>query len=300
MNILITEALKLTKLQINELEKLGHKVFYIENELSILDLDVSIFDAVICNSLFIHNDIRKFLNLKYIQITSSGYDRVPIDYINEKGIIIHNARGVYSIPMAEWTILKILEIYKNNKIFHLNQMEHKWLKQRNLFELNGKTILILGFGSVGEEIAIRLKSFGTKIIASDIRKIDSYLVDNYFHINLLYDNIIKADIVIITLPLTEETYHLFDFKLIKSMKNKSVLVNLSRGSVINEKDLIKAIKMDKFLGVALDVFEEEPLKEISQLWSFDNVYITPHNSFVSEKNNDRLFNLIYKNLLNRK
>jgi phosphoglycerate dehydrogenase-like enzyme len=106
----------------------------------------------------------------------------------------------------------------------------------------------------------------------------------------------KSDIVILTLPLTDQTHHMMNKYRFEAMRDGSALVNVSRGGVINEADLIEALRVNKFLGVALDVFEEEPLNQDSPLWNFDNVIITPHNSFISDKVNERLFELIIKNL----
>ena len=162
--ILLTGAFKYSKDQLSEIERLGFKILYVQDERMPLDFDVSDIDIVACNNLFLYNDIKGFKNLKTIQLTSAGVDRVPLDYINEKGIQLFNARGVYSIPMAEWVILKILEIYKKSRIFYKNQERHKWEKQRELFELSDKTAVIIGYGSVGDEIAKRLKAFGVDVI----------------------------------------------------------------------------------------------------------------------------------------
>jgi phosphoglycerate dehydrogenase-like enzyme len=293
--LLLTEAFKYSQEQLNRLESLGYKIIFVQDERKTLNIDVSDIDAVVCNSLFLYNDIKEFKNLRIIQLTSAGLDRVPLDYINEKGIQLFNARGVYSIPMAEWAILKILEIYKKSRIFYKNQEQHKWEKQRDLLELTDKTAAIIGYGNVGTEIAKRLKAFGTNVISVD-RRIKE---DEYANESILIDNLdvalVKSDIIILTLPLTDETKHLINEEKIKVMKDNAVLINVSRGGIIDEIALIEYLNKDKFLGLALDVFEEEPLNA-SPLWDCENVIITPHNSFVSDKVNERLFELMIKNL----
>ena len=124
---------------------------------------------------------------------------------------------------------------------------------------------------LGSEIAKRLKAFGVNVIGVGRRKIESQYIDEYYLINEIDDVLRKSDIVILTLPLTKETPHLIDAKKIANMKDNSVLINVSRGGVIDESALIEALQEDKFLGVALDVFEEEPLQEESPLWDFDRV-----------------------------
>lgn len=297
-NLLLTGAFNYTNKQLNDLKNLGYNVIFIQDERVPLTIDLTNIHAVVCNSLFLYNDIKDFKNLSIIQLTSAGMERVPINYINEKGIKLFNARGVYSIPISEWVILKILEIYKKSSIFYKNQQKHLWNKQRDLFELTDKTVAIIGLGSVGIEVAKRLKAFGVKIIGVDIKIVESEYVDKL----VLLDDINKvleiSDIIILTLPLTKGTRHLLNSEKFEIMKDNSVIINVARGGIIDENSLIKTLQDGKIMGVALDVFEEEPLGENS-LWDFNNVIITPHNSFVSEKNSGRLFNLIFENLEKR-
>ena len=293
--LLLTGAFKYSQEQLNKLESLGFKIIFFQDERKPLNFDVSDIDSVVCNNLFLYNNIKEFKNLRTIQLTSAGLDRVPLDYINEKGIQLFNARGVYSIPMAEWAILKILEIYKKSRVFYKNQEHHKWEKQRELLELTDKTAAIIGYGSVGTEIAKRLNAFGVNVISVD-RQLRE---DEYVNKSILIDDfdaaLVKSDIIVLTLPLTDETKNLINEEKIKVMKDDAVLINVSRGGIIDETDLIESLREDKFLGVALDVFDEEPLVE-SPLWDFESVIITPHNSFVSDKVNERLFELIVENL----
>lgn len=293
--LLLTGSFNYSQDQLNKLENLGYEITFVQDERISLDFDVSSIEAVVCNGLFLYNDISKFKSLKVIQLTSAGLDRVPIDYINKNGIKIFNAKNVYSVPMAEWVVLKILEVYKKSKQFYKNQEKHKWEKQRDLLELIDKTALIIGFGSVGLEVAKRLKAFGVNVIGVGRRKIESKYVDETLLINDIDLALKKSDIIILTLPLTKETRHLINKDKISIMKDDAVLVNVARGGIIDEAALIDAINDKKFLGVALDVFEEEPFNE-SALWNFENIIVTPHNSFISDKVNGRLFKLIITNL----
>lgn len=296
MKTLVTGALKCNKEQIKEMEKMGLDITYIKNETEKVNLDFSNIEFIICNSFFLYNDINLFKNLKAIQLTSAGLDRVPLEYIRNHNIKLFNARGVYSIPMAEWTILKILEIYKDSKKFYKNQKKHLWEKNRELIELNGKIVTILGFGNVAEEIAKRLKGFNVYINAVDIKDISNENVDQSYNILEIDKVLPKSDIVIITLPLNESTKKMINIDRMRKMKNQSILINISRGGVIEEEDLIKMIEEKKFLGVILDVFENEPLDENSKLWDFNNVIVTPHNSFVGSGNEARMIEMIMSNL----
>ena len=168
MEILVTGAFNYSAQQRQILEKLGEKLLYLQDEKGTINFDITNVEYVICNGLFLWHDIKQFKNLKYIQLTSAGMDRIPMDYIKQHNITVFNARGVYSIPIAEWTILKILEIYKKSRKFYELQKIHKWEKQRDLIELNGKTACIIGYGSIGHEIAIRLKAFNVKLKIVDM------------------------------------------------------------------------------------------------------------------------------------
>ncbi|TDL32842.1 hypothetical protein E2R51_09230 [Jeotgalibacillus sp. S-D1] len=296
MKLLLTGAFNYSQDQLNILNSLGYEIIYIQDERAPLQIDVSDVFAVVCNGLFLYNDIKKFKNLKFIQLTSAGLDRVPINYIKEKGISLFSAKGVYNIPMAEWVVLKLLEIYKKSKQFYEAQRDHKWEKQRNLLELTNKNAAIIGFGDVGIEVAKRLKAFDVNIFGVGRRKVESQYIDAYYLIEDIDQVLRKSDIVILTIPLTEETKYLINEQKIKKMKDNSVLINVSRGGVIDEEAIIESLKEKKFLGVALDVFEQEPLFKESQLWNFENVIITPHNSFISDKTNKKLFEKIIKNL----
>ena len=198
--------------------------------------------------------------------------------------------------MAEWCVSRILDIYKQTEFFFDNQRNKKWEKHRGLTELNGKTAVIVGAGDIGTETAKRLYAFGVEVIAVDIVKPVADCYSSYYNIADIKEALSKADIVIITLPLTEATKNLFNDQLLAFMRSDSILVNMARGGIIDEKALVNALQNDKLGGAILDVFENEPLEENSNLWSVKNLLITPHNSFVSDKNTQRLFNVIYNNL----
>lgn len=296
MKALITGSIKYSKEQLEILKSMGLDIIFLKDEREKISFSVSDIECVICNGLFLYNDIRKFKNLRYIQVTSAGLDRLPMEYINKNNIKVYNARGVYSIPIAEWTILKILEIYKKSKFFYKNQEQCKWEKNRYLTELNGKKACIIGYGSIGIEIAKRLKAFNVKVTAIDTKKVNSPYIDCYYNIEKIEEVMSDIDINILSLPLTEQTKYIINKDKLNKMKQDAILINIARGKLIDEQALIEILKQEKFSGVVLDVFEEEPLKKENELWKYNNVIITPHNSFVSDKNNERMFETIKKNI----
>lgn len=296
MKLLLTGAFRYTEEHLNSLKTAGFEITFVQNELEKLSIDCSDFDAVVCNGLFLHNDVEDFKSLKAVQLTSAGCDRVPVSLFAKRGIALFNAKGVYNIPMAEWAVLKALEIYKDSRFFYKNQEKAIWEKNRSLLELYGKTVLIIGVGNIGQECAKRFKAFGTRVIGADIFDSKCEYIDEFFYMDSLSTALKLCDAAVLCLPLTEKTTHLINKETLGFFKKDAVLINISRGKVVNEADLIEALSEGRLRGAALDVFEEEPLSPKSPLWDMDNAYLTPHNSFVSDAVSERLFNLIYKNL----
>lgn len=296
MKVLLTGAYRWTNDKIFAVKNLGFEADFVQDEREKLDTDLSQYDAVVCNGLFLNNEIEKFTNLKFIQATSAGLDRIPLDYVKAHNIKLFNARGVYSAPMAEWAILRTLEIYKHAFKFYENQKIHAWEKDRKLLELSGKTVLIVGTGSVGTEVAKRFSAFDATVIGADIFKNENAYFNESVLMSELDTALEKADIVVLTLPLTDETKGLFSKERIYKMKYNSVLINIARGKIVDENALISALNERRLLGAALDVFETEPLSPESPLWQTENLLISPHNSFVSDKTNERLFEVIMRNL----
>lgn len=295
MKLLITGAWKCTQEQLNSLEQLGHTIIFMQNEKDELPCEYESVEGVICNGLFLYHSIEKFINLRYIQLTSAGFDRVSMEYIRAHGIEIHNARGVYSIPMAEFAVSGVLQLYKQTKFFYENQKKLSWEKHRGVLELFGKTVCIVGCGSVGTECAKRFAAFGCQIIGVDLYpRVD----ENYKKIYPLLDIelcLSQTDVVVLTLPLTEETRYMMNDERFYAMKDGSVLINIARGAVVDEQALLKALD-GKLMGAVLDVFEEEPLPTDNALWQKENVILTPHNSFVGGGNAERLYEIIYKSI----
>ncbi len=295
MKLLVTGAWKSGKTQLDKLRELEHDVVFMQNEKGDLPISPKQIEGVVCNGLFLYHDIKNFTSLKYIQLTSAGFDRVPMDYVNKKGIKIFNARGVYSIPMAEYALWGVLSLYKRARFFEANRSEKKWEKHREIPELFGKTVAIVGCGNVGFECAKRFKAFGCNLLGVDLFDGENETFGKISPIEKI-DEVLKiSDVAVLTLPLTEKTRGLFNEERFSVMKEGSVLINVARGAIVEEKALVKALK-EKLFGAVIDVFETEPLDEKSELWNLENVIVTPHNSFVGENNEERLNEVINHNL----
>ena len=295
MNLLVTGAWRCTREQLDDLGRMGHHVFFLQQEADALPLAYEQVEGVICNGLFLRHPIEKFTNLRYIQLTSAGFDRVPMDYVESHGIEIHNARGVYSIPMAEFAISGVLQLYKQSRFFMDNQRQRRWEKHRGLVELYGRQVCVVGCGSVGTECAKRFSAFGCRVVGVDLYpRADA----NYARMERLerLDAVLpESDIVVLTLPLTGESRHLMNSSRLEKMKPGAVLVNIARGGVVDTAALTDWLRDGRGAAV-LDVFEEEPLDAASPLWEMENAILTPHNSFVGDGNQDRLYKVIKGNL----
>ena len=268
MNILITGAWRCGEEQKAAVRALGHQIIKMPDERGELPCAYSAIDAVICNGLFLYHPIEKFTALRYIQLTSAGLDRVPVEYIQSHGIALFNARDVYSIPMAE-------------------------------FAVSGKTVCVLGCGSVGRHCAGLFRAFGCTVIGVARNPREDGCFDRICPMSYLEEALAQADVTILALPLTDETRHLMDSRRLSWLKQGSILVNLARGGLVDTQALMAALET-RLGGAVLDVFEEEPLSGSSPLWDMDNVILTPHNSFVGDGNEARLFRVIIENLENWK
>lgn len=296
MKLLLTGAFKYTNEQIEYLKSLENEVVFVQDEREKLDFDVSDIEGVICNGLFLYNKIEQFKSLKYIQLTSAGFDRVPLDYINEHKIKIYNARGVYSVPMAEFALTGVLQLVKQSRFFYENQKQHLWEKSRTLGELSGKTAVVVGTGNIGTEVAKRLNAFDMTVVGVDICTDDRPYFGKVEFLSELDEYLKIADVVVLTLPLMDSTRGMFDKTKFGLMKEKSIFVNIARGPLVVENDLIESLEQKRIGGAVLDVFDVEPLEKNSPLWDMKNVILTPHNSFVGENNNKRMFKVIVENL----
>lgn len=296
--LLLTGCFKYSEEQFKQIGQLGYDVYFMQQEKDTLPLCASDIDATVCNGLFLSHDISEFTKLKFIQLTSAGFDRVPVDTIKERNIELYNARGVYSIPMAEWAVFRVLEHYKQGWFFKKEQNDGKWTKHRGLREISGRKVAVVGAGNVGQEVAKRFQTFGAEIIGFDIHTNDTPYFDHMMLTHQLLNLIGEFDVVVITAPLLPTTKGIISREVLNCMKENAVLVNIARGGLIDEEAMCDVLSSRKDLFAALDVFVKEPLPENSPLWNMENVALSPHNSFVSDGNNRRMFDVMYRNLKN--
>lgn len=296
MNLLLTGCFNYSKAQLEQIASLGYNVYFLQQEKDSLPIPTSEIDATVCNGLFLSHDISEFVNLKFIQLTSAGFDRVPIETIKGRNIELYNARGVYSTPMAEWAIFRVLEHYKQGWFFKKEQECGDWIKHRGLREIAGRKVAVVGAGNVGQEVAKRFQAFGAETTGFDVHTNTTPHFDKMQLTNRLFELIGEYDIVVVTAPLLPSTKGIISREVLNGLKENAVLVNIARGGLIDEEALCETLLKRKDLFVALDVFVQEPLPKYSSLWHLENVALSPHNSFVSDGNNRRMFEVMYRNL----
>lgn len=256
-------------------------------------------EALIGEPYHITSDkLQKHPNLKWIQCLSAGFDTIDMEYIKGRDIIYTNAKDIFSVPIAEDVICKML-IHNTNALSYLkNQENHSWERGLRRREFCSQTVGIIGTGSIATEIAKRLQGFGVKVIGYKRTPVSTlpYFDEVYSGHKSLNFILSISDYVIVTVDLNKETYHLINKDNLKCMKKEASIINIARGSVINQKDLTEMLKNKEISYAGLDVFETEPLPKDDELWNLDNVYITPHVSGVVKNNKDRLKKLIVENI----
>jgi len=248
---------------------------YLEKEIN----NINILLTYSIKSSIFDNQIN---NLKWIQIGNAGVDDSLFDEVINSNIIITNSRGINSIPVAEYVMAAILFFSKNFPDCLNFKKEKKWsqwyiAKKNNV--LKNQSIGIVGYGAIGKEIAKRAKAFNMRVFATrrlQKNKTSNSKVDELLPINDLEYMIGKSQFLVIACPLTPLTKNLIDKNQLNLMPPNSYIINISRGDIVNEKDLIEHLKNNKIKGAALDVFHNEPLKQNNDLFKLKNVFLSPH------------------------
>lgn len=292
--LLFANKQNFTKEMFDSLKDIGVEAIFLDGpETQTYDMDFSDIDAVVCFKFFDYNDITKFKSLKFVHTTSTGIDQMPIKYLDEHGIILKNCPGVHSVPISEYVVGAVLQMYKKFYKLKKQQEQHIWKTDWDLIELMGKRVCILGTGSIGSHCAQRFKAFETTVIGLDPYPKNSGSFDEVHTMDYVDTELPKADIVVNCVPLFENTYHLVNKHYFDLMKDSAIFINVTRGAVVDADALLETLESGKLYGAAVDVFEKEPLPADSKLWDIERLIISPHNSFAGEGNKERIFGCIY-------
>ncbi|MCS7286942.1 MAG: D-2-hydroxyacid dehydrogenase [Anaerolineae bacterium] len=253
--------------------------------------------------------------LKWIQLSTAGVDHLLDSPVMKSQVIITTTSGIHAVPIAEYVFATMLFLVKRLPLALEYQKRREWPSYSNQVliseELRDKTIGIVGYGSIGREVARLARAFGMTVFATkrhvEINTDKGYrlpgvgdpegtLVDRLYPNSSLREMISLCDFVVIAAPLTPETYHMIGPEELAAMKPSAYLINIARGAIVDETALVEALRTGKIAGAALDVFEKEPLPPESPLWDLPNVILTPHVSAVTPRYNDRATALFAENL----
>ena len=260
-------------------------------------------DVLVCsNTNFRAEWLDKVSNLKWIHAMSAGVEKI-LPFLPDN-VLLANAKGVHGINIAE-QVLGYMLVFERRLLRTLKaQAARKWISDELRAdahtapgELKGKTAAIFGLGNIGRRIAELCKCLGMNVIAVKRNPSDKPpFVDSLHSLNNFGSVLGEANYIIIALPHTQETHHLFSKAQFAAMKKSAFFINIGRGSIVREADMVDALKEGLIAGAGLDVFETEPLPESNELWGMDNVIITPHSAGSTPNYMDRFADIFCDNL----
>ena len=299
MKILITEFINKNSLEDlnNNFEiKFDEKLW--EKEEQLLEIIKDYDGLIVRNKTQVNKKIlSNAKNLKFIGRLGVGLDNIDTEFCKSKNIHVQPATGMNADSVAEYVISSSMFLIKKIPMFHNGTVKGNWPRTTiKSAEINGKCIGIVGLGTIGRKVADYSLKNGLNVLAYDpyIKKLD----DNEKNYKLSsLENVFKdADIISLHLPLTEETKNLINKSSFSKMQKQPIIINTSRGSIVNENDLIDAYNQNIISGFALDVFENEPIKKdlYERITSEMNCILTPHISGVTTESNIRVSNFIVK------
>ena len=268
------------KLILSSVEK-EDKVLFFDNEKELLKSE-DYADIEIVFGEPEHSTISFMKNLRWIQMTWAGANKYTsaADFPNH--ITLTSASGAFGCVISEYIVSGILALYKNLFSYRAQMKSGGWNQIENDDTLEGKRVLILGTGNIGQETAKKLRCFGCYIVGICRTPHNKHLpFDEIYTIDNIDTQLQSADVVIIALPGTTETEGMFNAEKIKKMKANAILVNVGRGFVVNTDELTNALQKGLLRGAVLDVTEPEPLPENHPLRYMENVLLTPHISGIS-------------------
>ena len=258
-------------------------------------------EAVLTNKCRITREVMDACrNLKFIGVFATGYNNIDIVAAKEKGICVCNVPGYSTDSVAQHTFALILHHYSSiakyaNTVANGDWVYSKLFTYFNIpfYELSGKTLGIVGYGAIGKKVAKIALAFGMKVL---IYTRTAPQNDNTVEVVSLDELMTRSDVVTLHCPLTDKTEKMINERTLSLMKEGSLLINTSRGGVIDEPALAAALKNSKPAAAGLDVLTLEPMRENCVLRGLDNCYITPHIAWAPKETRDRLIGMVADNI----
>jgi len=299
--ILITEFINQNSLEnLNKKFDVSYDEKLCEDEKEIIKIIGDYDGLIVRNKTQVNLDILKnAFKLKFIGRLGVGLDNIDTEYCKNKNIHVQPATGMNADSVAEYVVSSSMFLIKKISMFHNGTIKGEWPRTTiKSTEIKQKNLGIIGFGTIGKKVAEYSLKNGLKILAYDpyIKELNDKEIDaKLSSLNEIYE---KSDIISIHLPLTDETKNMINKSSFSQMKNKPIIINTSRGSIINESDLIEAYHKNIISGFALDVFEKEPIESefYNKIKPGMNCILTPHISGVTTESNIRVSDFIVKKI----
>jgi len=237
-----------------------------------------------------------------IQQPSTGYQHIDVDAAAREGIPVANTAGTNTFAVAEHTIMLILACLKKLLLANEKTKRAEWAQDEmplhGVFELWGKTLGIIGMGRIGKEVARRAKSFGPRLIYYDVDRLSPEMERSLELTYHALDEVIRqSDVITLHTPLTPQTQNLINAERIAKMKPNVVIINVSRGAIVDEAALAKALKDKRIQGAGLDVFAEEPISPHNPLLDAPNIILTPHIAGATNESRARIIDMTIDNVV---
>ncbi|MDN5304155.1 MAG: hypothetical protein PWP46_1037 [Fusobacteriaceae bacterium] len=257
-------------------------------------------EVIITNKVYLgKEELEQAKKLKLIAITATGYNNVDLQETRKRGIKVCNVKGYSTNSVAQLTLTYILALASNICKYDKSVKEGEWsnspiftLLKYPMFNIEGKTLGIIGYGEIGKKVENLAKGIGMNVL---IAKRPRANYNDDFRID--FEEVIKkSDFISLHCPLSSETKHLISYKEFDMMKSTSFLINVARGPVVNEEALYNALKERKIAGAAIDVMDVEPPKKENPLLKLDNILITPHVAWATIDSRKNLINGVVKNI----
>ncbi len=274
---------------------LGYDVVY-KPEKQLTDADLVGVDVLACYDPFKQLSAAAYRDLSHIILSSTGINQIPKSIVDAGRIAVTHNRYGYAVPIAEWIVMMLLVGHKQLKGLIEQQQQKNWHMRSDLLELSKRRIVFLGTGNIAAQAVKRLAPFEVELVGINR---SGRPVDGYQKVYPLADMkavLATADALVVCLPQTAETLNLVDGAALAALQDDAIFINISRGAVVDEAALIEVLRAGKFRLCALDVVKREPLAADSSLWQFEQVLITPHNSWLSAQRNSRRLVYIMENL----
>ena len=243
-----------------------------------LDAEVILISGMTGRALSLRDIWPLAKNVKWVHSLSAGVENLLFPELIASPVPVTNARGVFKRSLAEFAVLGVLYFYKQVRRLVESQRQSKW--DQFLVEwMPGRTMGIVGYGEIGRECALLAKALGMRIVATRRRPelaASDPLLDQAFALGDLRSMLAECDVVVLAAPSTPETFHIIGEAELRAMKNSTILINIGRGVLVDEPQLVRALQEGWIAAAALDVFEKEPLPEGHPFWTMENVLISPH------------------------